>query len=81
MSLRDLPVVGDVVELPYDDGTPSVDVEVIESYGVARLMLVRDKATGGYGVVAFQPDRSWWLVREIERREPWESDGEPWRAS
>jgi hypothetical protein len=74
-----MPAVGDVVDLPYEDGTPTDTVDIVESYGVARLMLVYDAASDSYGVVAFQPDKSWWWVRALERREPWVSDGDEWQ--
>lgn len=78
MSVQNVPLVGSEVELPYSDGTPTVHVTCFHSFGAARLMAVRD-ADGDQGVVAFQPDGSWWWVREIEKREPWQSDGEAWR--
>lgn len=74
-----VPRVGSVVDLPYNDGTPTDTVEVFESFGVARLCAVETE-DGAQGVVAFQPDGSWWWVRTPERKEPWEGDGDGWRA-
>lgn len=69
-----IPQVGHEIELPYTDGTPTVNVRCIHSFGVARLMAVETEA-GGQGVIAFQPDGSWWWVREpVERDGAWEAD-------
>lgn len=73
-----MPKVGELIGLPEGECPehgvfrPAMDVTVIHSFGVARLCEVEDDR-GQRGVIAFQPDGSWWWVREIEPKEPWEA--------
>jgi hypothetical protein len=58
---------GDSGEVAYDD------VELIKLYGTARLYAAKLE-DGTVGVIAIHPNGGWWLVRDFEEPEEWDTD-------
>lgn len=76
-----IPRVGDNILLPDQHSGETFDVVLSESRGVGRLMAVTDFATGAYlGLVMLTTDGSWYWVRQVEPKEPWEDADTGWRG-
>jgi hypothetical protein len=76
-----IPKVGGEVTLTPDVTTdPEIAVTVKRSRGLAEVLEVAGE-TGERGLIAFQPDGSWWWIRKIDPRDPWGSDPEAWKGN
>lgn len=76
MTIRQYPEVGEEVRLNFEDGD-SIPILLDHMLGAARLFQCRNPE-GEVGIVAFQPDGSWWIVRDFvapEGEEPWQQTG------
>ena len=63
--MKQFPEVGDLITLEQHEDTAIEDVEIIYTYGAARLLQAR-LPDGSQGVIAVQPNGGWWLVRQFE---------------
>lgn len=66
-----MPRVGGAVDLLHDDGSEPTGLVIRHVYGAAVLYGV-ETASGATGVLAVQPDGTWWWVKTPEEKEPWQ---------
>lgn len=77
----EIPKVGGEVELTPDLTTePNITVKVRSSRGLAEILDVQGEL-GERGLIAFQPDGSWWWIKKIDPRDPWGTDPEAWKGN